>query len=302
MDQIAEGLRQRSYVVLRDLLSQEELCALKAESDWLFARLGNDAEQYEACGCALDFMSDLNISERDPARFDAANYLAKRWQQQQPDKFSDQHKSLIAELLLDKLPAFIRAAATKQLEGTDAAVADVRMFNEQYITKPPTSEVNFRWHTDADEQLAMIAAVGAAQSATKASQRLPIYYSFWIALDDCDEQNGCLRVQPQHMLQDSEIDGAQLSVDSGVLLPAAAGDGVLFTSRLWHCSGPNTSAAPRRAFYAQYTCGILTADGRMLTDSSAGTEQVIGADSSERLLDSKSLPLAFAVQCSAVGA
>jgi ectoine hydroxylase-related dioxygenase (phytanoyl-CoA dioxygenase family) len=39
----------------------------------------------------------------------------------------------------------------------------------------------------------------------------------------------------------------------GVPIELAAGGAVAFHSSLWHASGPNASASPRRVFYAQYS-------------------------------------------------
>lgn len=44
-----------------------------------------------------------------------------------------------------------------------------------------------------------------------------------------------------------------------VPMEVSAGDVVLFSSRLWHCSPPNTTDGTRRVLYAQYSVGQLSA-------------------------------------------
>lgn len=46
-----------------------------------------------------------------------------------------------------------------------------------------------------------------------------------------------------------------------------AGDACVFTSELWHASGCNSSDAPRRVFYAQYSTAPIVSihDGTPLS-------------------------------------
>lgn len=53
-------------------------------------------------------------------------------------------------------------------------------------------------------------------------------------------------------LNDWHIDARDVPVERLVPLPARAGDVILFSSRLVHGSGPNTSGSPRRAYIVTY--------------------------------------------------
>lgn len=55
---------------------------------------------------------------------------------------------------------------------------------------------------------------------------------------------------------------------SGTLLEVPAGGAVVFSSRLWHCSGPNGTDRARRVFYAQFSEEPIT-DGAMMLSLTA---------------------------------
>lgn len=85
----------------------------------------------------------------------------------------------------------------------------------------------------------------------------------WTALDDAPLEAGCLAFVPGSHLRGlaTPMGGlvpAALSegVDAdAVSVPALAGDVVLVHNLVWHRSGANTSAAPRRAFSVSYLDG-----------------------------------------------
>lgn len=94
-------------------------------------------------------------------------------------------------------------------------------------------------------------------------------YSVWIALDDANPDNGCLRVIPgshrstvshdgeasdghgfDHRLNEADIDAAQV-----VDFPASKGDALVFHDLLLHASYPNRSGADRWALISTYKDG-----------------------------------------------
>jgi phytanoyl-CoA hydroxylase len=91
----------------------------------------------------------------------------------------------------------------------------------------------------------------------------------WMALDDCDEENGCLQVVPgSHnwpVLCTTKADTTQSFTDVTVPIPAGtptapvllkAGDVLFFNGQLVHGSFPNTSATRfRRALIGHYIEG-----------------------------------------------
>jgi ectoine hydroxylase-related dioxygenase (phytanoyl-CoA dioxygenase family) len=95
-------------------------------------------------------------------------------------------------------------------------------------------------------------------------------FSVWIALDEADSSNGCLRVVPGSHLLGSVNHGGQSSDGLGfdnrlrhndvdptkiVDLPASQGDAILFSDLLFHSSYPNTSGKDRWALISTYKDG-----------------------------------------------
>ena len=89
--------------------------------------------------------------------------------------------------------------------------------------------------------------------------------SAWVALDDADEENGCMSMVPGsyhwgnnidflHTLADytsmpPSFDGHPIEVR---LCPVAKGEVHFHHALTWHGSGPNTSGRPRRAIALHY--------------------------------------------------
>lgn len=91
-------------------------------------------------------------------------------------------------------------------------------------------------------------------------------YAGWIALDDADDSNGCLRVVPgshRAALHERPAVSSSGRVDrpppldpelasASRPLEVARGSVVIYHGRLYHGSGANRSPRPRRAFVAHY--------------------------------------------------
>ncbi len=63
------------------------------------------------------------------------------------------------------------------------------------------------------------------------------------------------------------------SEDTVHAVRASAGTAVLFTSDLWHCSGPNTSPRTRRVYMPQYCTENLVQLCGNTSDSERGSER-----------------------------
>ena len=165
------------------------------------------------------------------------------------------------------------AAIVRALLGTE----DVRLFNDQYVVKPPTRGGSalrsscFDWHQDSQWC--------RAEEGEEDWECAP-YLSCWVALDDVNEENGTLRMLPYPSAESHathrERARAYPSRDSlaspltdetidsvGHLLTMRAGSVVFFSDVVLHCSGPNLSDAVRRAWMPQFSAGpVLRRDGR----------------------------------------
>ncbi|ETL48333.1 hypothetical protein L916_02053 [Phytophthora nicotianae] len=230
----------RGWVCIPNLLSLSELRVLQSECSELYAR--ESTESIAAQGCVLDGMAQCPMHDSDLARVRSSCYLQTRTKQLKSNTVDTE----IFELLLfEKLPA-IAGQLMKSYEKTETGT-DMFFFNEHYVVKPPRSHVEFRWHRDDDEQLAMCVH----------RDEIPAYISAWCALDDVTEVNGALQFVPLDELSGS--DEESLKRHASEPMTAKAGDVLFFLSNVWHFSSSNESDGARRAFYAQYSRERITA-------------------------------------------
>ena len=130
----------------------------------------------------------------------------------------------------------------------DCLGAPPLLFNEQFVVKGAGKGASFAWHQDS-------AYVGFDHAP---------YLTVWIALDDTTEENGCVYLIPRDIAAEPGIDphdwveesnelNGYTGPDTGRAMTCPAGTVVAFSSLTLHRSGPNTTAAPRRAYLAQYS-------------------------------------------------
>jgi ectoine hydroxylase-related dioxygenase (phytanoyl-CoA dioxygenase family) len=140
--------------------------------------------------------------------------------------------------------------AIGQLTGSD----ELRLWHDQIQFKPATTGGTNHWHQDSpywpilqpkDEQV-----------------------TAWVALDDADEDNGCMRMVPGSHLWGNQIpfleglpsfdemptsfEGHPVTVRS---CPVRKGQVHFHHALTWHGSGSNTSGRPRRAIALHYMTG-----------------------------------------------
>ncbi|MGH9138224.1 MAG: phytanoyl-CoA dioxygenase family protein [Acidimicrobiales bacterium] len=138
---------------------------------------------------------------------------------------------------------------------------DARLYWEQAVAKPPHALTELPWHQDN------------GYTPLEPEE----YVTCWLALDDADEHNGCLRVIPRshrhgtlphHNGPGPFRVGHDGSGDDGVAVPVPRGSVLVFSSLLLHRSGPNTTARPRRAWIIQYCRASARSalSGRLLDD------------------------------------
>lgn len=119
-----------------------------------------------------------------------------------------------------------------------------RLYWEQAVAKPPFARTELPWHQD--------------------NGYTPIvpeeYVTCWLALDDADENNGCIWVLPdshragtvRHRNGTGPFRVADTGGQPGIPVPVRAGDVLVFSSLLLHRSGPNITDRPRRAWIIQF--------------------------------------------------
>lgn len=120
-------------------------------------------------------------------------------------------------------------------------------------------------------------------------------------LDQVEHGSTASNSSLQHS-ESTEPDGGSMRACNTISMAASrrirvrAGGAVLFSSDIWHRSGPNLSPHSRQVFYAQYTYGVLRSDGTLGPGPSPtegdGSEPLEGAARKSRRLAG---PLSFAV-------
>ena len=130
--------------------------------------------------------------------------------------------------------------------------------HDMLIAKPPGHARETPWHQDAGYYAMPVAAAGSA---------IPLGpVQVWLALDDVDEDGGCMQFLPgQHtrpLLEHVVVSGAPddegrliairdldaLELGAAVACPLRAGGCTMHTPGTPHYTGPNKSARPRRAY------------------------------------------------------
>ena len=124
---------------------------------------------------------------------------------------------------------------------------------DQFVTKMPdrgSEKSEFPWHQD--EGYAQINPPGGV--------------TVWVALDDCDLENGCIWVVPRshekgllpHQ-QSGETGFLTLEIEGdGTAAPMKAGEAIAFSGLTLHRSKYNRTEQARRAFFMTYTDASAT--------------------------------------------
>lgn len=170
-----------------------------------------------------------------------------------PGAQADGPYGLLKHNLRTLVPAFAAAFEASgwvekilEVTGDDALL----LFQDHLIWKTPGTTSPVHWHQDY---------------AYWPLDR-PAGWTLWIALDDADEENGCLHYLPAsqsggecaptdfveasgNALPSSLPHLDILKAEAGkVVVPVKAGDGLLHHPLIWHGSPPNLSRRPRRAW------------------------------------------------------
>jgi ectoine hydroxylase-related dioxygenase (phytanoyl-CoA dioxygenase family) len=214
----AARFRREGYVILPRYMPAEVLAAVRADCDAEIAR--RDAEM-EAKGLTVD-----GITHYKRRYFLENSYV--------------RHEAVRRWVFSPEMAAVARAALG------DTA----QLFLEQFVVKGCDAGSKFGWHQDSGY-------VGYPHRE---------YLTCWIALDDVSEANGTISVLPfgrsgadphlvpRHLKEAGTNDMIGYhGEDPGEPVVIPAGSLVMFSSHLFHRSGPNNTHALRRAWLIQYT-------------------------------------------------
>jgi len=120
---------------------------------------------------------------------------------------------------------------------------DVRLYWEQSVYKKPGMPQDFPWHQDN------------GYTFIEPQQ----YLTCWIALTDATAENGCPWIVPglhrlgtlKHEMREFGLQCLE-EVQGAVPVPLRAGSIAVFSSLTPHRTGPNLTAATRKAYIVQY--------------------------------------------------
>jgi ectoine hydroxylase-related dioxygenase (phytanoyl-CoA dioxygenase family) len=140
------------------------------------------------------------------------------------------------------------------------ATAQVRRTFDMLIYKPPGHPHETPWHQDMAYSKQPFAAAGTTNTLES--------IQFWVALDDVDAENGCMRFVPghhdrplleHHVVSDDPTDEgrllalvdpeSQLDLSTAVVAAIPAGGATMHFYGTPHYTGPNRSAERRRRAY-----------------------------------------------------
>jgi phytanoyl-CoA hydroxylase len=121
---------------------------------------------------------------------------------------------------------------------------DVNLYWDQAVYKKPEKPRRFPWHQDNGYRFLEPQA----------------YLTCWLALTDATPDNGCPRVAPglhrlgtlRHVYVEPLGFECFDQPAETALAPVGAGGAVVFSSLTPHLTGPNTTAAVRKAYIVQY--------------------------------------------------
>lgn len=143
--------------------------------------------------------------------------------------------------------------------------SEIQLFHDQALYKPAFHGGEVYWHQD-----------NAYWQCIP-----PNLVSIWIALDDADEENGCMNVIPGSHLEGLTSHGraksekgelaalleVDVDVDRAVAVPVKAGHAMLHHCMTLHQTNPNRSERDRRAMVIHYmSSGTQNRDGVVMND------------------------------------
>lgn len=210
--------RADGVFVLESVISPDHLALLREHSDIAVRRMDAQMDR--------DGTDTLGINHRGSRYF-----VGQTWRDQ---------PELGAFLFGDLMAAICRATLG------DTAF----LHNDQYVVKCGKTGMSFAWHQDSAYVHARIG-------------EHPECITCWCALDDVDEENGTIYLLPASRLGKRELLEHRrdpvtndrigyFGEDPGDPVIAPAGSVAVFSSLVFHRSGPNPSGLQRRAYLAQY--------------------------------------------------
>ena len=155
--------------VIEDVLAAHQIDCLRNDCRHLQTARGLCGDDLATTSCSVDPFEFASLPDRHPVRTQPKVYLTERFRYSSSDAAV---RNSFASIALDLIPNLLRRLLCQ---------SSVFLFSENYIVKPSHSDIAFRWHRDADEQLACLPPASHS-----------LYVSCWCPLDDTSNFNGTL--------------------------------------------------------------------------------------------------------------
>ena len=215
-DEHREQYRDEGYFILENAIPTEHLTILRDACDHLIGAMHEEMDRQGT--------DHIHISHRG-RRY----HIAKQF-----ERVPHLKEYIFSPLMADICRATIGDTAY--------------LFYDQYVVKCAEQGIRFSWHQD---------------SGYLGFSHRP-YVTCWAAVDDMTEENGTAYVMPfstigirslvEHIRNPETGDKVgYFGKERGIPVVAPAGSVAVFSSLTFHCSGANTTAAPRRAYVTQYS-------------------------------------------------
>ncbi len=217
-----EQYRTQGYFILESVIPADMLEGLREECDRMVAEYDDDMER-------------KGVTSQGITHYKKRYFISNRGQE----------STTISRFIFSDLMADVARATLGET---------VYLFHEQYVVKAPEVGTKFAWHQDSGY-------IGHYHTP---------YLSCWCALDDMSLENGTIFVLPYEragMTPDDLFDHTVEATsndkvgyrgdDPGIPAIVPAGSVVVFSSRTFHRSGPNTSPRMRRSYLTQYSREVI---------------------------------------------
>jgi len=218
--------QEEGYFILENCILGEHLALLRERCDGFIKK------------------QDADFSEKGMERIGlnakGKRYFASNCYQKEP---------AIGEFLFSDLMAEIcKATVGKEAD----------LFYDQYVVKGPDKDTSFSWHQDSGY----------------VHIDCPMYVTCWITLDDVTLENGTVYLLPYSQvgirsvvnhIRDPHTNDmvGYFGKDPGLPVIVPAGSIAVFSSYVFHRSGPNLTDKLRRVYVAQYSnCVIHNREGK----------------------------------------
>ena len=262
--------------IIRGAMSSNETKCFGAECDILRKTIGNC--DLSELGCSLDVFENSVLNDNHRARYDPDAYFRERWHENIPE---ENDAEAMRNFLLRKLPSIISKIHSCE---------KLHIFNESYIVKEPDSQIAFRWHADANEQLAAVFPLHRTE-----------YFSAWCPLDKATAANGTIAFSNNTNIIELEMsshassnayDSSSLTFltddhEKNNICPSEDDGGLMLTAEIGTIVISTTSASPEVAQLD--SCATRNSEEYSKSTQSIGNN----SDSKQNL----NIPLSFAIPC-----